>query len=212
MFESLLIWLVLRLHIGRFEFSIDVNSINVDVPQSVPGIDEQELRVVQDQTQMVRSVKNLRLTSQQYAAGKKRNQDFAQDAEFVRHNADYDAWFEQLPQHLQITYPSDSSPPWIPFHVAANLHCYNLLSSMMHRRPQLDFSSKMHHSEASRQLVIAYTEATKICRLHEAVLRAFGLNGMLFMTRGVNLTIYAVLTCTMLHLVRGIPSRRLCPS
>lgn len=149
----------------------------------------------------MRSVKNLRRTSALFAAGKKRNQDFAQDPEFVRHNADYDAWFEQLPQHLQITYPPDGSPPWIPFHVAANLHCYNLLSSMMHRRPQLDFSSRTHHHEAHRQLVIGYTEATKICRLHEAILQNYGLNGLLCMTRGVNLTIYTVLTCTMLHLV-----------
>ena len=49
-----------------------------------------------------------------------------------------------------------------------------------------------------------YTRAATakiLCRLQEAILGAFGLTGLLCMQRGINFTIYAILTCTMIHLV-----------
>lgn len=142
-----------------------------------------------------------------FAEKKQQDANLAQDSEFVSHNADYDIWTEQLPRHLQISYSDDGSPPWIPFHFAANLHCYHLLSSLMHRRPQLDFSPQANHQASQEQMMICYIAATKICRLHEAILQSSGLNGLLCMMRGINMSIYTVLTCTMLHLVNQIPLR-----
>ncbi|RAL60471.1 hypothetical protein DID88_000246 [Monilinia fructigena] len=47
-----------------------------------------------------------------------------------------------------------------------------------------------------------FTRVSKLlCRLQEAVLHSFGLTGLLCMQRGINFTIYCVLTCTVLHLV-----------
>jgi hypothetical protein len=37
--------------------------------------------------------------------------------------------------------------------------------------------------------------------LQEGLLQSFGMTGLLCMQRGINFTIYCVLTCTVLHLV-----------
>ena len=146
-------------------------------------------------------MKNIRLTSRLFVTGKKRDANFAVDPDFTQHNNDFEIWMQRLPPHLQIAYKSDGSPPWIPFHFVANLHCYHLLSVVMHHRPQIDFSPGADHDLSRQKFATCYTAATQICRLHEAVVQKSGLNGLLCMLRGINLAIYTVLTCTMLHLV-----------
>jgi hypothetical protein len=50
-------------------------------------------------------------------------------------------------------------------------------------------------------MVVSYNAAKMLCRLQEAVVGSFGLNGLQCMQRGINFTIYAVLGCIVLHLV-----------
>lgn len=50
-------------------------------------------------------------------------------------------------------------------------------------------------------MMICYSSAKLLCRLQEVVLQSFGMTGLLCMQRGINFTIYGVLTCTVLHLV-----------
>jgi hypothetical protein len=71
----------------------------------------------------------------------------------------------------------------------------------MHHRPQLQTKIEMGLPEWRRHLDICVDSAIKMCRLQEALLRDFGLHGLNFMLRGINFTVYCVLTCTMLHLV-----------
>ena len=189
--------------LGRTEFGVDLDAVNTRSFQNIPGLDESEVRISQDQIQFVRIVKNIRTTSALFFSGKAKSGDtnFAADPGFVKHNHEYTQWEEELPQHLRITYNQDGSPPWIPFHFAANLQCYHLLSKLMHHRPQMNFSGDSDPEAARETMMICYSAATKICRLHEAILQHSGLSGLLCMLRGINLAIYTVLTCTMLHLV-----------
>ncbi len=51
-------------------------------------------------------------------------------------------------------------------------------------------------------MMVSYNAAKMLCRLQEAVLQTYGLLGLQCMQRGINFTIYAVLACIVLHLVR----------
>jgi hypothetical protein len=51
-------------------------------------------------------------------------------------------------------------------------------------------------------MLVCYNAAKMLCRLQEAVVGSFGLLGLQCMQRGINFTIYAVLACIVLHLVR----------
>lgn len=50
-------------------------------------------------------------------------------------------------------------------------------------------------------MTICYQSAKVLCRLQEALLAQFDMTGLLCMQRGINFTIYAILTCIMLHLI-----------
>ena len=72
----------------------------------------------------------------------------------------------------------------------------------MLQRPQLMASKSFAADSAWKQhMTSCYTSAKVLCRLQEAIHAQFGLPGLLCMQRGINFTIYAVLTCVMLHLV-----------
>jgi hypothetical protein len=134
--------------------------------------------------------------------------DFAIDPEFVKIDSYIDAWREELPADMRLTYPADGSPPWIPSHYIGNLHAYYNLAIIMLRRPQLGLSASYGvNGDWKRQMSAAYAAAKRMCRLQEAILEQYGLMGLLCMLRGVGFTIYGVLTCTVLHLVSQPQSR-----
>ena len=145
-------------------------------------------------------ISNIRETAQLHGRLKKRKKDWPLEPEFVQHNQVFAQWIRDLPRDLQIVLPPDGSAPWIPSHFIANLHSYYHLTVVMHHRPQFQFSLDFNDSW-KRHFSICYSSAKIICRLQEAVLQQSGLQGLLCMQRGINFTIYAVLTCTILHLV-----------
>jgi hypothetical protein len=112
-------------------------------------------------------------------------------------------WLKDLPADFQIQYPEDGTPPWLGGnHFVADLHCYHHLVVIMHHRPQLQALLEQGNPSFRTQLEICLSSAVYMCRIQEALHRDFGFHGLQFMVRGVNFTIYCVLTCTMLHLVR----------
>lgn len=151
----------------------------------------------------MRSIRNVRESTVLMLTLRKKMSAWALDPTFMQHNKDFDRWLRALPGHLQIAYPSDGSAPWIPSHFVANLHSYHYLSVIMHHRPQLQFLSASLNGSWKREMLTCYSAASRLCRLQEAVLDSFGMAGLLCMQRGINFTIYTVLTCTMLHLVCG---------
>lgn len=139
-----------------------------------------------------------------YGKLRKKAEDWALDPAFVGHNNSYPQWLRELPEDMKISYPQDGSAPWIPSHYVANMHSYHHLGTIMHLRPQLHAISGSYDGTWKQHMVTCYSAAKNLCKLQEAVLNTYGLPGLLCMQRGISFTIYAVLTCTMLHLVSGM--------
>ncbi|KAI9720024.1 MAG: hypothetical protein M1812_003150 [Candelaria pacifica] len=186
---------------GRSDMSVDADTIDTNTPRAMPGLDVSDSSISRQFTYLTRCVKNVRRLIQTYAQVKKK-EAWANDPQFVRLNPSFIAWFSDLPPDLQVVYPADGSPPWIPSHFVGNLHSYYHLSIIMLHRPQLVASDSFALDGAWKQhMLLCYCSAKSLCKLQESVLQSFGLPGLLCMQRGINFTIYAVLTCTMLHLV-----------
>lgn len=190
---------------GRTDFSVDVDTVQVDVPMSSNDVDAFEHQSSRRSTFMAQSVRNIKISNVLWQTIRRYKKDWALDPEFVRHNEDLPSWMKNLPADFQIQYPDDGSPPWLGGnHFLADLHCYHHLVVIMHHRPQLQALLEQGNPDFRAQLDICLVSAVLMCRIQEALYRDFGFHGLQFMIRGVNFTIYCVLTCTMLHLVSHI--------
>ncbi|KAF1975677.1 hypothetical protein BU23DRAFT_66258 [Bimuria novae-zelandiae CBS 107.79] len=186
---------------GRTNFQVELDSIDFNMPRAIPGLDPYELQISRQFAQYVRALKNVHFSTVMYGKLKKKTPDWALDPIFVGHNADFPAWLRELPEDMQITYPPDGSAPWIPSHFIANMHSYHYLGIIMHLRPQIHAISDPYDGMWKQHMMTCYSAAKNMCKLQEAVLKIYGLPGLLCMIRGISFTVYAVLTCTMLHLV-----------
>jgi hypothetical protein len=186
---------------GRTNFQVELDSIDFDMPRPIPGLDPYELQVSRQFTQYVRALKNVHFTTVMHGKLRKKTPDWALDPIFVGHNADFPIWLRELPEDMQISFPPDGSAPWIPSHFIANMHSYHYLGIIMHLRPQLHAISDPYDGLWKQHMLACYSAAKNLCKLQEAVLKTYGLPGLLCMIRGISFTVYAVLTCTMLHLV-----------
>ncbi|ORX94520.1 hypothetical protein BCR34DRAFT_499193 [Clohesyomyces aquaticus] len=186
---------------GRFDLGVHLETVDFEMPAPISGLDRAEYQISRQFSQYIRIVRNIRETGQTHARLRKKRKDWALDPDFVGHNADYPAWLSALPDDMQIVYPQDESAPWIPSHFVANMHCYHYLGVIMHHRPQLESFSDSYDGAWKQHMMSCYTAAKNMCKLQEAILKTYGPQGLLCMQRGMSFTIYAVLTCTMLHLV-----------
>ena len=149
----------------------------------------------------VRNARNIRLAVDAAHRAKKKK-DWGLDANFVAFNENFKNWPLELPPDLRITLPEDGSPPFLPSHFIGNMHSHYRLGIVMLYRPQLAASKNFSTDAAwKHHMGLCYESAKILCRLQEAILQKFGLTGLLCMLRGINFTIYAILTCTMVHLV-----------
>ncbi|KAF2013414.1 hypothetical protein BU24DRAFT_349768 [Aaosphaeria arxii CBS 175.79] len=186
---------------GRYDFGVSTDTVDFEMPRPLPALDNAEFQVSRQFTQYIRIVKNIQQTTLTYGRLRKRTDDWAMDPNFVQHNVDYPMWMRELPEDMQIMYPPDGSAPWIPSHYIANMHCYHYLGVIMHVRPQLQAVSDSYDEVWKQHMLTCYSAAKNMCKLQEAILKTYGLPGLLCMVRGISFTIYSVLTCTMLHLV-----------
>ncbi|KAK5145975.1 hypothetical protein LTR04_001163 [Oleoguttula sp. CCFEE 6159] len=195
---------VVELMIGgaqnRSDFGVSLETVDFDIPRSIPGLDETEVQVSRQFSYFMRSIRNVQQTTLLFRRLKKTKKDWPIDPAFTQHNHDFLTWITDLPQDLQVVYPPDGSSPWTPSHFVANMHAYHDLSVIMHHRPQLQFATDSGDVSWKQHMIICYNSAKNLCRLQESILRNYGLAGLLCMQRGINFTIYCVLTCNMLHL------------
>lgn len=134
----------------------------------------------------------------------KKTKEWPTNPQFVQLDPALDAWLSGLPADMSISYPSDGSPPWLPSAFVGNVHTYYYLSLILFNRPQVArLSPSTPGGQWKQHMLVSYNAAKLLCRLQEAVMGAFGLNGLQCMQRGINFTIYGVLNCIVLHLVRG---------
>lgn len=167
----------------------------------IRGLDHYELDRSRQYAYFVRNAHHIRIITDIYHKVKKQK-DWGADARFVQNNPLFADWLRNLPPDLQVNYPADGSPPWLPSHFVGNMHSHCHLAIIMLHRPQL-FASQSFAAggEWKIHMSLCYSSAKSLCRLQEAILQRFGLSGLLYMQRGINFAIYCILTCTMLHLV-----------
>lgn len=193
---------------GREDFAIGLDTVDLRIPPFSPSFDVFDHRVARKYAYFAQAVRNIKQTNNLWHSMRRKKHDWALDPSFVRHNDDLDIWLRELPHDMQLHFPEDESAPYLGGdHFLAYLHEYHHLVVIMHHRPQLQALLERRDPAFKRHLEICTEFASLMCRTQEALLRDFGLHGLLFMQRGINFTIYCVLTCTMLHLVSPIRIR-----
>ncbi|KAK4193292.1 hypothetical protein QBC35DRAFT_101236 [Podospora australis] len=186
---------------GRTDFQVDLETVDFNVPRPLPNQDEAEYHVSRNFTYLSRVVRNVSRMVLVYGR-LKRSKEWGIDPEFVQISPALDAWLTELPADLSISYPANGSPPWLSSAFVGNMHSYYYLSIILFNRPQLAFlSPTAAGGQWKHHMLVSYNAAKMLCRIQEAVMGQFGLNGLLCMQRGINFTIYAVLACIVLHLV-----------
>ncbi|KAI1334139.1 hypothetical protein F5Y15DRAFT_402858 [Xylariaceae sp. FL0016] len=186
---------------GRDDLSVDLETLDFNIPRPLPGVEDSEYHISRNFTYFSRIVRNIHRMNTIYSKIK-RKKDWGIDPEFVQLNPSLTAWLNDLPADLTITFPHDGSPPWIPSHYIGNLHSYYHLAVILLHRPQLTFLEPMGLDGNWRShMLLCYSSAKALCRIQESMLQSFGLSGLQCMQRGISFTIYAVLSCIVLHLV-----------
>lgn len=167
----------------------------------INNLDQFEVDCSKQYAYFVRNARNIRVITDIYHKIKKQA-DWGANPMLIGTNPLFTDWLRNLPPDLQVNYPADGSPPWIPSHFVANMHSHCHLGIIILHRPQL-LASKSFAAGGDWKIHMAlcYSSAKSLCRLQEAILDRFGLAGLLFMQRGINFAIYCILTCAMLHLV-----------
>ncbi|KXT05016.1 hypothetical protein AC578_10337 [Pseudocercospora eumusae] len=202
------IWQTLFIHeilvgapMGRSDFQVDIGSVTYDLPLPSNDVNAFEHLSSRRTTIFAQAVRNIKESNNFWQSTRRHNKNWALDPTFVRHNEDLPQWLKTLPSDFQLQYPEDGSPPWLGGdHFVANVHVYHHLVVIMHHRPQLQARLEKGDMGWKDLLDICLSSASHMCRVQEALYRDFGFHGLQFMNRGVNFTVYCVLTCMMLHL------------
>ena len=197
-----LLKLVLILKTGRTDMGVDPESVDLSIQRPLPGIDSSDYQISRQFTYFVRKVRCVRSMHDIKTSAK--GDSFAADPKFKNLSNTLTKWLEELPRDLEITFPEDETPPWLPSHFVGNMHSYYHLTVIMLHRPQLQLlSSPNSYNDPAwrREMAICYGSAKALCRLQEGILQNFGIPGLVCMQRGINFVMYAVLTCVNIQLV-----------
>ncbi|EFR01979.1 hypothetical protein MGYG_04981 [Nannizzia gypsea CBS 118893] len=186
---------------GRSDFGVETDTVEVRPSWDIPNLDAYEVERSRQFSYFVHNALNIRRIVDVFHKVKK-TKDWGANPQFARNNPLFEAWYSSLPPDLMVTYPPDGSPPWIPSHFVANMHSHFELAKIMLHRPQFVAASSFPAGgEWRHHFSICYSSAKALCRLQEALISSFGVSGFLCMQRGINFSIYCILTSVMLHLV-----------
>jgi hypothetical protein len=188
---------------GRHDLSVDLDSVNFHLPSPIPGHSELEYATSRNFTYFARCVRNISKLSHAYALLKKqRRKEWGLDPKVQQLNQDFSHFLRDLPSNLGVDFPRDGSPPWLQSAFAGNLNSYYHLTVILLHRPQLNFlDSNSPDGLWLSHMITAYDSAKALCRLQEALVTQYGLTGLQAMQRGFSFTVYAGLSCIVLHLV-----------
>ena len=188
--------------------SVDPNSVDISPDPPCSDVDEFERSISRQFAYFTRNARNIRLITE-IAQKLKRKEDWGLSKELMAYNVAFHKWPSELPKDLQIAMPADGSSPKLSSHFLGNMHSHYHLGIVMLRRAQLTASEKFADDDTWKQhMSMCYKSAKTLCRLQEAILAKYDLAGLLVMQRGINFTIYAILTCVMIHLVRWLSTRK----
>jgi hypothetical protein len=181
--------------------SVDPNSVDVSPNPPASDMNDFEASISRQFAYFLRNARNIRLITE-VARKLKRKEDWGLDKELISYNVAFHKWPSELPKDLQVVMPPDGSKPKLSSHFVGNMHSHYHLGIVMLRRAQLTASEKFADDDTWKQhMATCYNSAKALCRIQEAILSKYDLVGLLVMQRGINFTIYAILTCVMIHLV-----------
>jgi hypothetical protein len=188
---------------GKTVLAVQIDSVDFAVPRPIAGGNDSEYQVSRGFTHFARIVRNVARLNQAYNRVKN-TKDWGMDPELLALGPSFEGWLDDVPGDMRVSYPPDGSPPWLPSPFIGNMHCYYYLSMILLHRPQLTFLQPSGiDGQWKHHMTLCYNSAKLLCRLQEAVLQNFGINAMQSMQRGISFTIYSVLSCIVLHLVRS---------
>ncbi|KAJ0321237.1 hypothetical protein COL5a_009292 [Colletotrichum fioriniae] len=156
---------------SRTDLAVELDSIDFSVPRPIPGGDDSEYHITRNFTYFARIVRNVSRMNTAYGhLKKKKTKDWGVDPEFVQLNPALNAWLNDLPADLSVTFPPDGSPPWLSSPYIGNLHSYYYLTLILLHRPQLNFlDPNAQDGQWKQHMMICYSSAKALCRLQEAV-------------------------------------------
>jgi hypothetical protein len=188
---------------GRSDLSVDPGTVDYNTSPPNSNVNEYEAMITRQYVFFVRNARNIRLCLGAYMKIKKKK-DWALDPTFVSHEDDFRNWSNELPPELRITFAENGTLPQIISHFIGNMHCHHQLGIIMMHRPQLlALKSSPDEQQWKYHFLVCYNAAKMLCRLQESIVAQYGITGLLCMQRGMSFTLYAVLTCIMLHMVSG---------
>lgn len=186
---------------GRHDLTVNHESVDFNAPRPIPGGDDGEYHVSRNFTYLARIVRNIRKMSTTYAK-LRRTKDWGVNPEFQQLEQTISAYLPELPADMTISYPPDNSPPYLPSSFLGNLHAYFYLLQILYHRPVLSFlDPTTNEAQWKHHMMTCYNSAKALCRLQEATLKQFGLVDIQSMQRGFSFTLYAGLSCIVIHLV-----------
>lgn len=178
-----------------------IDSVDFSVPHLVVGGDDAEYHTSRNFTYISRVVRNVRKMSSVYTRVKKKK-EWGIDPEILQLNQGFDTFLAELPADLSVSFPPDGSAPWLPSPFLGNLLSYYYLTLILYHRPQLSFLDPgANPQQWKHHMMVCYDSAKALCRLQEAIINVGGLEGLHCMQRGYSFTVYAGLSCILLHLV-----------
>lgn len=194
-------------NIGRLNMLCEPGSVDLTTPlRGSADLEDQEVIVHRNFVHFVRLIHNIRRMSDVHAKLKS-SPNWRNDPQFLRSAPSLEQWSYELPQDLRIHVNTDLSQPrpQLPLdsHLVGNLQVYFHLARIMLHRPALAIGKSFSTGgEWRRHMKVCTSAARSICRLEEVTFTQFGMLGLQCMSRGVNFSIYALLTSAMIHLVR----------
>lgn len=194
-------------NIGRETMQCSPDSIDDTVPPAnVPELelDEQEYCNHRNFVHLIRLVKNIRRMVDVHVKLKE-HPSWRNDPQFMKSAPSLDKWLSELPPDLLVEVNPDlnePSPDVGNSHFTGNMQVYYHLARTMLHRPALAYGKTFTaEGEWRHHMSICSNSAKAICRLEEVIFRDYGMLGLQCMNRGVNFSIYTLLTGAMIHLV-----------
>lgn len=181
-----------------------MDSVDFSLPRPFAAGDDSDYQVTRNFTYLTRLIRTVARMNRVYSRIHK-HKDWISDPELAALNPEVTAWMNDLPADLNINYPPDGSAPWLASAFIGNMHSYYNLSIILLHRPQLSaLDPSAMDGQWKHHMRLCYNATKDLCRLQESILQSFGINGLQCMQRGVNFSLYCIMTCMVLHLVCSI--------
>lgn len=196
---------------GRDKMQCNPETVDDTLPIRIPEVlDDHEYAIHSQFIHLIALQKTIRRMVD-VSSKLKARPGWRNDPQFLRSAPTLDGWLMKLPQYLQVHVSVDLNdrPPQLESHFAGNLQVYYHLARMMLHRPALAYGKTFSQGGEWRHHMSECTTAAKaICRLEEVVFEQYGMLGFQCMSRGVNFSIYSLLSGAMIHLVsKGSPAQ-----